>query len=74
MFDALNGGIAATDRAGRVILVTVGGDVELQIDTASGTGAGDGVGDVTLLTFQGLGGTGGLSVGTGAADDIQVGS
>lgn len=74
LFDALNGGIAAADRAGRVILVTVGGDMELQIDTAAGTGAGDGIGDMTLLTFQGLGGTSGLSVGTGAGDDIQVGS
>jgi Ca2+-binding RTX toxin-like protein len=72
LFDALNGGIASADRAGRIQLVDTGADVELRIDTAAG--AGDGIGDVTLMTFSGLASASGLSIGTAASSDIQIGS
>lgn len=74
LFDALNGGIASANRAGRIQLVDTGLDVELRIDTAAGTGAGDGVGDVTLMTFVGLASTSPLSIGTAGSSDIQIGS
>jgi len=74
LFDSLNGGIANANRAGRVQLVATGSDVELRIDTAEGTGAGDGVGDVTLMTFAGMTSVSGLTVGTASGDDIQVGT
>jgi Ca2+-binding RTX toxin-like protein len=74
LFDALNGGIASANRAGRVQLVDTGPDVELRIDTAAGTGAGDGVGDVTLMTFSGLSSTSALTIGTAANSDIQIGA
>jgi len=73
LFDTLNGGIDPGARAGRVQLVDIGPSVELRIDTAPGTGAGDGIGDVKLLTFSGLNSVAGLSIGTGASDDVNVG-
>jgi signal transduction histidine kinase len=60
-------GVAAADRAGRVILVAAGADTQLWIDSD-----GDSVADVQLLTFVGI--SGGLSAGAAATDDIQVGA
>jgi trimeric autotransporter adhesin len=65
LFDTL--GVAAGDRAGRVILINAGADTQLWIDSD-----GDTVADVQLLTFTGIGS--GLTAGTAATDDIQVGS
>jgi hypothetical protein len=62
-------GVPGAERTARVSLVDTGANVELRMDT-------DGVGgaDLTFLTFQGLGSASGLSVGTGGADDIQIGA
>jgi VCBS repeat-containing protein len=65
LFDGL--GVAAADRAGRVILVAAGADTQLWIDSD-----GDTIADAQLLTFVGI--SGGLSAGAAATDDIQVGA
>ena len=65
LFDGL--GVAAVDRAGRVILIVAGADTQLWIDSN-----GDTVADTQLLTFSGI--NSGLTTGTAATDDIQVGS
>ena len=67
LFDSL--GVPDAERAARVSLVDTGADVELRLDT-------DGVGgaDLTFLIFQRLASAGGLSVGAGGADDIQIGA
>ena len=61
-------GVPGAERTARVSLVDTGADVELRMDTDGAGGA-----DLTFLTFQGLGSASGLSVGTGGADDIQIG-
>ena len=66
LFDSL--AVAAADRAARVSLVDAGPDVQLRIDTDGGGGA-----DLLLLTFHGVSDPGVLSIGNGAAADIQVG-
>ena len=68
LFDSL--GVAAASRAGRVQLVDTGPDVRVNIDA---DGGGNGF-ELTLLTFQAMASPTGLTVGTAAADDIQVGS
>jgi hypothetical protein len=73
LFDGLNGGIDVAARAGRVELVDTGNDVQLWLDTAAGTGAGDGSGDVLLLTFQGMPDIGSLTVGGSGGEEISVG-
>ena len=65
LFDGL--GVAAIDRAGRVILIAAGPDTQLWIDSD-----GDTIADAQLLTFSGI--ASGLTAGTAATDDIQVGS
>jgi VCBS repeat-containing protein len=67
LFDSL--GVAAGSRAARVSFVDTGADVDLRLDTD-----GNGSFETTLLTFLGLPNTGGLSVGAGVNDDVQVGS
>jgi Ca2+-binding RTX toxin-like protein len=62
-------GIADGDRAGRISLVDTGTNVELRIDTT-----GDGTFDWHAVTLKGVSSTAELSVGTGATDDIQVGT
>jgi len=62
-------GVADADRAGRVSFVDTGADVELRLDSD-----GNGSFDWTVLTFQGLADVGGLSAGTAAGDDVQLGS
>ena len=51
-------------------LVDTGPDVRVNIDA---DGGGNGF-ELALLTFQGMASPTGLTVGTAAADDIQVGS
>jgi len=67
LFDSL--GIAAAARVGRTALVDTGADVELRIDQN-----GDAVFETLVLTFQGTGAVTGISIGTAATDDIQVGT
>ena len=67
LFDSL--GVPGAERAARVSLVDTGADVELRLDTDGAGGA-----DLTFLTFEGLGSAGGLSIGSGVADDIQIGA
>ena len=69
LFDSL--GVAAASRAGRVQLVDTGPDVRVDIDADGGAGNGF---ELSLLTFQAMASLTGLTVGTAAADDIQVGS
>ena len=69
LFDSL--GVAAASRAGRVQLVDTGPDVRVDIDADGGAGNGF---ELSLLTFQAMASPTGLTVGTAAADDIQVGS
>jgi len=65
LFDTL--GVAAGDRASRIILINAGANTQLWIDSD-----GNATADVQLLTFTGL--AGGLTAGTAATDDIQVGA
>jgi len=65
LFDTL--GVAAGARAGRVILIGAGANTQLWIDSD-----GNATADVQLLTFTGV--VGGLTAGTAATDDIQVGA
>jgi hypothetical protein len=67
LFDSL--GVAAAARAGRTTLVDTGANVDLRIDAD-----GNGSFETTVLTFSGMGSTSGMSIGTGAGDDIQVGT
>ena len=69
LFDSL--GVAAASRAGRVQLVDTGPDVRVDIDADGGAGNGF---ELSLLTFQAMASPTGLTVGSAAADDIQVGS
>jgi Ca2+-binding RTX toxin-like protein len=68
LFDSL--GAAGGGRAGRVQFVDTGPDVQVNIDADAAAGNGF---ELTLLTFQGMANLTGLTVGTAATDDIQVG-
>jgi hypothetical protein len=61
--------VGPEDRAARLSLGESCTAVQLQIDRDGVGGAG-----LMLLTFQGLHGAGGLSIGSEATDDIQIGS
>ena len=65
LLDAL--GVAAGDRASRIMLITAGANTQLWIDSD-----GNATADVQLLTFTAV--VGGLTAGTAATDDIQVGA
>ena len=67
LFDSL--GVAAAARAGRTSLVDTGANVDLRVDTD-----GNGSFETTVLTFSGMGSTANMTIGTAAADDIQVGT
>jgi len=67
LFDSL--GVAAAARAGRTSLVDTGANVDLRVDTD-----GNGSFETTVLTFSGMTDTTGMTIGTAATSDIQVGT
>ena len=66
LFDGLDGGVASGDRSGRLSFAQGGDGLELWLDA--------GCGGSKLLTFSGMTGSAGLSIGAGANDDIFVGT
>jgi Ca2+-binding RTX toxin-like protein len=66
LFDGLDGGVASGDRSGRLSFAQGGDGLELWLDA--------GCGGCKLLTFSGMTGSTGLSIGAGANDDIFVGT